>query len=105
MSDIFPNVHVERDMTTLFICILYIRGRKDINVKRLGLDPFEIWRAMGYQAFGDSMIPTIVNRLINNGIRERLIQFDDATRRITITPEGIQWAERINCRRIPGVFN
>jgi hypothetical protein len=105
MSDIFPNIHVERDMTTLFICILYVRGRKDINVKRHGIDPFEIWRAMGYRAFGDSIVPAIVNRLINNGVRERLIRFDNATRRIIITSEGIQWAERINCRRIPGVFN
>jgi hypothetical protein len=68
-------------MTTLFIRILYVRGRKDINVKRHGIDPFELWRAMSYRAFGDSIVPAIVNRLINNGVRERLIQFDNTTRK------------------------
>lgn len=47
--DIFPNIHVEGDMTTLFICILYVRGRKDINVKRHGIAPFEL-RDRGYRA-------------------------------------------------------
>ena len=105
MSEIFPNTHVERDMTRLFICILYIRGQKDINVERQGIDPIELWRAMEYQAFGDSIIPAIINRLINNGIRKRLIRFENTSKRVIITQEGIQWAERINCRKIPGVFN
>jgi hypothetical protein len=48
----------------------------------------ELLRAMSYRTFGDSIVPAL-----------------NTTRKIVITPEGIQWAERINCRRIPGVFN
>jgi hypothetical protein len=76
LSDLFPNIHVERDMTTLFICILYIRSGRDINIEREGMDPWDIWRIMDYQAFGMSVVPAIINRLINNGIQQGLIRFN-----------------------------
>jgi hypothetical protein len=40
------------------------------------MDPWDIWRIMDYQAFGMSVVPAIINRLINNGIQQGLIRFN-----------------------------
>jgi hypothetical protein len=47
-------------MTTLFICILYVRGHKDINVKRHGIDPFELWRDRAIEQLGTFEILLVV---------------------------------------------
>ena len=105
MSDLFPNIHVEEDMTRKFICILYVRGERTQEIRQNGMNPFDIWNIMNYQAFLNPIIPTILNRLINNGIRQDLIQFDNNTNRVILTENGRRWCENINCRRIPGVFD
>jgi len=84
---------------------LYVRGERTQEIRQNGMDPFDIWNIMNYQAFLNPIIPTILNRLINNGVRQDLIQFDNNTNRVILTENGRRWCENLNCRRIPGVFD
>ena len=105
MSDLFPNRYVEEDMTRKFICILYIRGERIDDIRQNGMNPFDIWNTMDYNAYLEPVIPIILNRLINNGVRQDLLRFDNCTNRVILTENGLRWCENINCRRIPGVFD
>ena len=84
---------------------MYVRGERTQEIRQNGMDPFDIWNIMNYQAFLNPIIPTILNRLINNGVRQDLIQFDNNTNRVILTENGRRWCENLNCRRIPGVFD
>jgi len=105
MSEHFPNISVEKDMTKLFICILYVNAQKDSNIDREGMNPFDIWKKMKYHGFLKPIVPTILDKLINNGISNGFLKFNKNTGRVLITPQGRQWCEDINYRTIPGVFD
>jgi hypothetical protein len=66
MSGIISNPHVERDMTDKFVCVIYFRDRNEADVRTCGMDPLAIWEILGYHAFGESVIPMILDRLIFN---------------------------------------
>jgi hypothetical protein len=103
MSHIISNPYVERDMTDLFVCVLYFRDNNDLDIRNNGMDPYRIWDRLGYRAFDDSVVPIILDQLIYNNVNRRFIQFNTATRRVLLTNEGRQWAEE-ECRTRAGVL-
>ncbi|MGD1838340.1 MAG: hypothetical protein ACPKPY_09840 [Nitrososphaeraceae archaeon] len=105
MSKYFPNISVEQNMTKVFICTLYANTQKDSNIERYGMNPFDIWKKMKRHGFLEPIVPTIINKLIINGIEKRFLRFDKDTKLVMITPQGKQWCEDINYRTIPGVFD
>ena len=101
MSDIIANQHVEEHMTNRFICEIYRNRRNSAEVLQNGIDPFQIWQNLGYQAFHERVIPAILNRLIQNNLDRGLITYDPNTRRVNLSdPSGIMWTE-MNCSRFP----
>jgi hypothetical protein len=52
-------------MTRLFIFLLYVHGQSDTNIQKNGMKSLNILHDLRYQAFGESLVPVIVNRLIN----------------------------------------
>lgn len=105
MTEPFSNIYQEQDMTKKFICILYVNLLKDSNIEREGMNPYDIWRKMKYNGFLPPIVPTVLNRLINNGIKDGFLRFDKNMKRVMITAQGEQWCEDINYRTIPGVFD
>jgi hypothetical protein len=91
------------DMTDNFICKLYFKQHNDVNILKNGMDPFEIWNQLGYTAYGDSVVPVIVNRLIANNLKREFIVFDSTTRRVSLTDIGRQWAANY-CSKRAGVI-
>jgi hypothetical protein len=75
MSHIISNPYVERDMTDNFVCVLYFRERKNPEIRNNGMDPRTIWNALGYEAFDQSVVPIVLDRLIYNNVNRRFIKF------------------------------
>ena len=93
MSDIISNPYVENDMTDKFVCVIYFRERNEIEVKKNGMNPFEMWKIMKYNAFDESVVPAIHNRLIFNNKNRKFIIYDAVHYMVSLTNEGRQWGE------------
>lgn len=91
MSEIISNKHVEDRMTKKFVYELYllIQGKS----KETSIDPIEIWKNLGYNAFHENVIPIIVSRLITNNVENGLVGFDEKTNKVNLTPRGFKWCE------------
>ena len=101
MSDIIANPYLEDHMTKRFICNIYRwRRNNPPEVTNNGLDPFEIWRDLKYQAFHERVVPAILSRLIQNNLESGQIIYDPNTKRVNLSPDGITWTER-NCVNYP----
>jgi hypothetical protein len=103
MSDIISNPHVEKDMTDKFICVIYFQDRNEADVRINGIDPLVIWEILGYHAFGESVIPIILDRLIFNNEVRGFITYNQKTKKVLLTETGRQWADE-NCRTRAGVI-
>lgn len=103
MSHIIDNPAVENDMTDRFICVVYYRERNSADVLQNGMDPIEIWHILGYEAYHETVVPKIVDRLIANNIRRDFATFNSQTRRVSLSDNGRRWATT-NCSRFPGVI-
>lgn len=61
-SHIIDNPAVENGMTDKFVCVVYHRERINVEVLRDGIDPLDIWRILGYEAYHENVVPIIVDR-------------------------------------------
>jgi hypothetical protein len=102
MSHIISNPHVEDDMTNKLVCVIYYRERINLQVTSNGMDPFEIWDILKYEAFDEQVVPVILDRLIYNNIERNFVSFNAVTKKISLTEQGRNWAE-VNCGRFAGV--
>ena len=99
MSHIIANPHVEDDMTDKFICTLYYQDRNRVEVRNNGVDPFDIWNKLHYNAYDQLVVPIILNRLISNNKNRGLITYNSESRTVLLTEEGRLWGE-LNCSKI-----
>ena len=53
-----------------------------------GLNPNIIWDEMGYNSFGTSLIPQIIDKLINNNLQNHYMKFDSITGNVKLTDIG-----------------
>lgn len=81
----------------MFVCRLYFKDHNEIDVRNNGMDPFKIWEEMHYLAYGQTVIPAILNQLIYNNVERRLISYNPDTQMVLLTNAGRRWAEN-KCR-------
>jgi hypothetical protein len=91
-------------MSDRFVCVIYYKERKDIDVLKNGMDPLEVWRILGYHAYDEHVVPVIVNRLIANNLRRGFIAFNPTNKWVSLTVIGRQWAEGV-CPKFAGVIS
>jgi hypothetical protein len=103
LSDIISNPHLERDMTDNFVCALYFKGNNNLDIRKNGVDPFVIWKILKYNAFDESVVSVILDRLILNNEKRKYIIYKTKTKKVLLTDKGRQWAEH-NCRTRAGVI-
>jgi hypothetical protein len=87
MTELFTNKTMEDDMTKKFLCILYFRDRNERQVIQKGLNSI-IWDEMGYKSFETSLIPQIIDKLIDNNLQNHYIKFDSITGNVKLTDIG-----------------
>jgi hypothetical protein len=102
MSHIIANPSVETDMTSYFVCKLYREDYNNMEVRNNGMDPYEIWESLHYNAFDKLVVPMILNRLISNNMVRGFITYNPESRRVLITTEGRRWGEA-GCRNMAGI--
>jgi hypothetical protein len=88
LSEWLASQEMEDDMTKKFLCILYFRDRNEKEVIENGLNPNTIWEEMGYNSFGESVIPKIINKLIQNNLNSKYITIDSITGNVKLTNQG-----------------
>ncbi len=96
MSNIIDNPYVEADMTKNFLCRLYNEDNNSIEVKTNGMNPFDIWHVLNYNAYDQLVVPVILNQIISNNVDKGFITFNSETRRVYLTEAGRRWSE-LNC--------
>jgi hypothetical protein len=96
MTELFTNKAMEDDMTKKFLCILYFRDRNERQVIQKGLNSNIIWDGMGYKSFETSLIPQIIDRLIDNNLQNHYIKFDSITGNVKLTDIGRAYGSQ-NC--------
>ena len=96
MTELFTNKAMEDDMTKKFLCILYFRDRNERQVIQKGLNSNIIWDEMGYNSFRTSLIPQIIDRLIDNNLQNHYITFDSITGNVKLTDIGRVYGSQ-NC--------
>jgi hypothetical protein len=96
MTELFTNKAMEDDMTKKFLCILYFRDRNERQVIQKGLNSNIIWDEMGYKSFETSLIPQIIDRLIDNNLQNHYIKFDSITGNVKLTDIGRVYGSQ-NC--------
>src|SRR5712691_1073731 len=102
MSHIIANPSAETDMTNYFVCKLYREDHNNMDVIDNGMDPYEIWESLHYNAFDELVVPMILNRLISNNIDRGFITYNPESRRVLITTEGRRWGDS-ECRNMAGI--
>ena len=78
-------------MTNKFVCVIYYKERKKGGNKVVsnGINPFNVWEILGYQAFDEQVIPVILDRLISNNIKRDFVKFISSTGKSNLrTQEG-----------------
>jgi len=102
MSHIIANPSVETDMTNYFVCRLYQEDHNNMEVRNNGMDPYEIWESLHYNAYDRLVVPMILNRLISNNMVRGFITYNRQSRRVLLTPDGRRWGE-VECRNLAGI--
>lgn len=92
MSEIINNPDVEETMSKKFLSKVYLISNK-ISDDSIGINPFNIWKELGYNAFHENVIPIILDRLIQNNVKEGFLRFDKQRYQVFLTVKGKNWAD------------
>jgi hypothetical protein len=68
-----------------------------MEVKTNGMNPFDIWQGLKYNAYDQLVVPVILNQIISNNIVKGFITFNPETKKVFLTESGRRWSES-NCR-------
>ena len=99
MSHIIANPHAESDMTDRFLYVLYYQDRNRNEVRINGMNPFDIWHRLHYNAYDQLIVSMILNRLISNNKDRGFISYNSERRTVLLTEAGRHWGE-VNCGKI-----